>query len=131
MTDAVAERRALRTACSRRRCCTRRSTAGAGGPWECGGATSGSTPATARRLFPQGDDSLLAWLDDWVDRRMVEALADLEIERLPMRRRIALLVRSRLEFLTAHREAIRRAVAAHGMPGNVAGTGRAIWRTAD
>ena len=48
-----------------------------------------------------------------------------------MRRRIALLVRSRLELLTPHREAIRRAVAARGMPGNVAGTGRALWRTVD
>ena len=91
----------------------------------------GLEPATARRLFPQGGDSLLAWLDDWADRRMVEALGELEIERLPVRRRIALLVRSRLESLTAHREAIRRAVAAHGMPGNVAGTGRALWRTVD
>jgi ubiquinone biosynthesis protein COQ9 len=91
----------------------------------------GLEPATARRLFPQGGDSLLAWLDDWAERRMVEALGDLEIERLPVRRRIALLVRSRLESLTAHREAIRRAVAAHGMPGNVAGTGRALWRTVD
>ena len=48
-----------------------------------------------------------------------------------MRRRIALLVRSRLELLTPHREAIRRAVVARGMPGNVAGTGRALWRTVD
>ena len=46
-----------------------------------------------------------------------------DLERLPVRRRIALLVRSRLEPLTPHREAIRRAVAARGMPGNVAGTG--------
>jgi ubiquinone biosynthesis protein COQ9 len=55
----------------------------------------------------------------------------IEIERLPVRRRIALLVRSRLEPLTAHREAVRRAAAARGMPGNVAGTGRALWRTVD
>ena len=53
------------------------------------------------------------------------------IERLPVRRRIALLVRARLELLTPHREAVRRAVAAHGLPGNLAGTGRALWRTVD
>ena len=92
---------------------------------------AGLDAATARRLFPQGGDSLLAWLDDWADRRMLEAVREVEIERLPVRRRIALLVRARLEPLTAHREAIRRAVAAHGMPGNVAGTGRAVWRTVD
>ena len=92
---------------------------------------AGLDAATARRLFPQGGDSLLAWLDDWADRRMLEAVREVEIERLPVRRRIALLVRSRLEPLTAHREAVRRAVAAHGMPGNVAGSGRAVWRTVD
>ena len=48
-----------------------------------------------------------------------------------MRRRIALLVRARLELLTPHREAIRRAAVARGLPGNVAGTGRALWRTVD
>ena len=94
-------------------------------------ADAGLDPATARRLFPQGGDSLLAWLDDWADRGMVEAVAGQDIERLPMRRRIALLVRSRLELLTPHREAIRRAAAARGLPGNVVGTGRALWRTVD
>ena len=40
-------------------------------------------------------------------------------------------MRTRLELLTPHREAVRRAVAAHGLPGNLAGTGRALWRTVD
>ncbi len=92
---------------------------------------AGVDAATARRLFPQGGDSLLAWLDDWADRRMVEALADVDLPKLPVRRRIALLVRTRLELLTPHREAVRRAVAAHGLPGNLAGTSRALWRTVD
>jgi ubiquinone biosynthesis protein COQ9 len=92
---------------------------------------AGLDGAAARRLFPQGGDSLLAWLDDWADRRMVEAVSEIEIDRLPVRRRIALLVHSRLDPLTPHREAVRRAVAAHGMPGNFIGTGRALWRTVD
>ncbi len=92
---------------------------------------AGLDAPTARRLFPQGGDSLLAWLDDWADRRMVAAVADVELSKLPVRRRIALLVRARLELLTPHREAVRRAVAAHGLPGNLAGTGRALWRTVD
>ena len=82
---------------------------------------------TARRLFPQGGDSLLAWSD----RRMVEALADVDLLKLPVRRRIALLVRTRLELLSPHREAVRRAVAAHGLPGNLVGTGRTLWQTVD
>ena len=47
------------------------------------------------------------------------------------RRRVAMLVRARLELLTPHREAVRRAVAAHGLPGNLTGTGLALWHTVD
>ena len=131
MTDALAERRALKDSVleaallhaafdgwSRRTLLNAAQDAGLDG-------------ATARRLFPQGGDSLLAWLDDWADRRMVEALAGVDLLKLPVRRRIALLVRTRLELLTPHREAVRRAVAAHGLPGNLAGTGRALWHTVD
>ncbi|MFZ1426088.1 MAG: COQ9 family protein [Geminicoccaceae bacterium] len=88
-------------------------------------------PATARRLFPRGGDSLLAWLDDWADRRMQEAVAEQDLQRLPVRRRISLLVRTRLELLTPHREALRRAAIARGMPGNIMGAGRSLWRTVD
>jgi ubiquinone biosynthesis protein COQ9 len=92
---------------------------------------AGLDAAAARRLFPRGGDSLLAWLDDWADRRMLAAVAGIDLERMPVRRRIALLVRSRLEPLSAHREAVRRAAAARGLPGNLAGTGQSVWRTVD
>jgi ubiquinone biosynthesis protein COQ9 len=92
-------------------------------------ADVGVDAATARRLFPRAGDSLLAWLDDWADRRMLESVAGLD--GLPVRRRVATLVRARLEVLTPHREAIRRAAAARGMPANLAGSGRALWRTVD
>lgn len=92
---------------------------------------AGVDTATARRLFPRGGDSLLAWLDDWADRRMLAAVEGLELERMPVRRRIALLVRSRLEPLSTHREAVRRAVAARGLPANLAGAGQSVWRTVD
>lgn len=91
----------------------------------------GIDPATARRLFPQGGDSLLEWLDDWADRRMLESVDMAALGRMPVRRRIAHLVRTRLEMLTPHREALRRAALARGMPNNVAASGRAIWRTVD
>lgn len=91
----------------------------------------GVDPATARRLFPQAGDSLLDWLDDWADRRMLESLSGEELQRLPVRQRIARLVRARLEPLTPHREAIRRAAVAAGMPSNVAQAGQGLWRTVD
>lgn len=92
---------------------------------------AGIDRATARRLFPQGGDSLLAWLDDWADRRMLEACPAEDLARLSIRRRIARLVRARLEPLTPHREAIRRALAARGLPGNLGSAGRGFWTTLD
>ncbi len=92
---------------------------------------AGVDRATARRLFPQGGESLLAWLDDWADRRMLEACPADELARLSIRRRIARLVRARLEPLTPHREAVRRALAARGLPGNLGAGARGFWTTLD
>jgi ubiquinone biosynthesis protein COQ9 len=131
MTDAVAERRALKDRVLEAALLhaafdgwSRRTLINAA-------SDVGLDPAAARRLFPQAGDSLLAWLDDWADRRMLDAVEGQAIERLPVRRRIALLVRTRLDLLTPHREAIRRAAVARGMPANVAGAGRVLWRTVD
>ena len=90
---------------------------------------SGLDPISARRLFPRGGDSLLAWLDDWADRRMVAIAGDLR--HLPVRGRITALVRARLKTLEPHREALRRAALARGLPANLVGTGQALWRTVD
>ncbi len=90
---------------------------------------AGVDRGTALRLFPQGADSLLDWLADWADRQMMAALDPDELARLPVRRRIARLVRARLEALTPHREAVRRAALARSMSG-LAG-GRELWRTVD
>lgn len=92
-------------------------------------ADAGLDPLAARRLFPRGGDSLLAWLDDWADRRMLERAG--ELQRLSVRRRITSLVRARLEALQPHREALRRAALARGLPANLLGTGQALWRTVD
>jgi ubiquinone biosynthesis protein COQ9 len=92
---------------------------------------AGVDPATARRLFPRGGDSLLEWLDDWADRQMLAAIAGEDLTQLPVRRRIAHLARARLEALGQHREALRRAAVAHLLPGNLLGSGRSLWQTVD
>ncbi len=94
-------------------------------------ADAGVEPGAARRLFPRGGDGLLAWLDDWADRAMLATVAGEDLARLPVRRRIARLVRARLEPLAPHREAMRRAALANGLPGNLATSTRALWRTVD
>jgi ubiquinone biosynthesis protein COQ9 len=92
---------------------------------------TGLEHAAALRLFPQGGDSLVAWLDDWADRRMLEAISPDELERMPIRRRISRLVRARFEALAPHREAVRRAALARSLPQNAFDGSRALWRTVD
>jgi ubiquinone biosynthesis protein COQ9 len=88
-------------------------------------------PALARRLFPRGGDDLLAHLDRWADRRMLERIDPPALRAMRMRDRIAALVRARLEALGPHREAMRRATAARMLPGNAFTACQNLWRSAD
>jgi len=92
---------------------------------------AGFDVATAKRLFPQGGDSLLAWLGDWADRRMLEQVDHEALARMPVRERIAKLVRTRIEVLDDHKEAMRRAALIRGNPANIGTAGKALWRTVD
>ena len=69
------------------------------------------------------------------DEDMVRALAERDLGTLKVRERVALAVRLRIEAVAPHREAVRRAVAAHVLPFNAPhalralhGTVDAIWR---
>ncbi len=86
---------------------------------------------TAKRLFPKGGDDLLAHLDVWADRRLVDQADEIALDRLRVRDRIAKLVKLRLDILAPHREALRRAVAARLLPSNAMSAGTAIWRSMD
>lgn len=94
-------------------------------------ADAGIDRATATRLFPQAGDSLLDWFDDWADRQTAAAVAGMALADLPIRKRVARVVRARLELLAPHREAVRKALVARSMPYGIAAGGRALWRTAD
>ena len=96
-----------------------------------GARDAGIDPATARRLFPRAGDDLLVHLERWADRKMLERVDAATLQTMRMRDRIAALVRARLEVLTPHREAMRRAVAARMLPGNMLAAGSSLWHTAD
>jgi ubiquinone biosynthesis protein COQ9 len=94
-------------------------------------ADAGTDATTARRLFPQGGDSLTAWIGEWADRRMLEAVPEELLASMTTRQRVAALVRARLEALGTHREAMRRALLAQAMPQNAPGGWASLWRTVD
>ena len=85
----------------------------------------------ARRAFPRGVRDLIAFFDAEVDRRMVAAFDDLDLESLRIRNRIAATVRTRLEICAPYREACRRLVAYYAMLGNAAAGLRVMYRSID
>jgi len=96
-----------------------------------GARDMGVEHSLARRLFPRGGDDLLAHLDRWADRRMLERIDPTALPTMRVRERIATLVRARLEALGPHREAMRRATAARMLPGNAFTACQNLWRMAD
>jgi ubiquinone biosynthesis protein COQ9 len=96
-----------------------------------GAADAGMDMGLAGRLFPRGGDDLLIHLEEWADRQMLARIDHAGLLAMRTRERIATLVRTRLEVLTPHREALRRAVAARWLPGNAVAATTSLWRTVD
>ena len=89
------------------------------------------------RAFAGGVAGLAAYFSAEFDRRMTEALAAQDLDAMPVRARIGLAVRARLELLAPHKEAVRRLAAYSAMPGRgfaavraALATVDAIWRAA-
>ena len=94
-----------------------------------GAADLGLEAGVARRLFPRAGDDMLVHLERWADREMLARIGPLD--DLRVRERIARLVRTRLEVLGPHREAMRRATAARLLPSNGLAACGSVWRTVD
>ena len=88
-------------------------------------------PETALRAFPGGIPDLVEHLNDWADRRMLEALGKMDLESMRVRDRVTVGVSTRLEGLEAHREALRRLLSYLAMPQNAPLAMRLTWRTVD
>lgn len=96
-----------------------------------GAADAGVDWPTAKRIFPGGVDDVLALWGKRSDRRMLDALAEVDVDAMRIRDRIAACVRLRIEPLEQHREAVRMAVARASLPQNAPAAARAVWRTVD
>ena len=94
-----------------------------------GAADLGLEPGVARRLFPRAGDDMLVHVERWADRQMLARVGPLD--DLRVRERIAKLVRTRLEALGTHREAMRRATAARLLPSSGVAACGSLWRTVD
>lgn len=82
-------------------------------------------------LFPQGPRAAVRHWLGLADRQMLADIAKADLDAMRIRDRIVFLVRTRLERWTAHREAVRRALALSIMPGFAEDGLRAGYATVD
>jgi ubiquinone biosynthesis protein COQ9 len=96
-----------------------------------GARRAGVSEPEAMALFPRGAADLVAAFSDWADRRMLETLATKPLEGMKTGEKVAAGVMARLEALSGHREASRRALSVLALPQN-AGLGlRLLYNTVD
>jgi len=103
--------------------------------YQAGIKAAGLDAATAAKQFPDGLAGIVEFLGVAADAAMDERIAaNRGFDRLRVREKISFAVRARLEFLTPHREAMRRllmwyAVPSHAVQGvkRMAATVDKIW----
>ena len=74
--------------------------------------------ANATLLFPRGMKDLAIHFGDYIDRKMLVELGNIDMEKLSIRERIGTSVLLRLRLLSPHKEAIRRLLSFLALPGN-------------
>ncbi len=83
------------------------------------------------RLFPNGALGLLEAYSLGVDAEMEKQLAKAKLAALPVRRRIATAVKTRLAILKPHKEAVRRVVTHLSLPPNIPLGVKLVYHTVD
>ena len=96
-----------------------------------GTRAAGYDASMALRAFPGGISELVEHFSNWADREMLEELDKHDMAALKVRERITLAVRTRLEVLGAHQEAVQRALAYLALPQNAGLAARLLYRTID
>jgi len=82
-------------------------------------------------VFPRGPQDYLNAFSAWADHKMIEALADININDLKVRARIRMAVEKRIEILSPYKESVRMALKKYMNPQYARGGATITWRTAD
>ncbi|HYD32388.1 MAG TPA: COQ9 family protein [Azospirillaceae bacterium] len=96
-----------------------------------GTVSAGYDVSMAVRTFPNGIPDVVEHFSAWADRRMEEEMRARDLSQTRVTDRITLAVRTRLEVLEPHQEAVRRALTYLSLPQNAAMALRLLSRTVD
>lgn len=94
-------------------------------------AAAGVDAATLCAAFPAGVADLLDYWSGETDTAMAAAMTGPDFSTLRIRDKVAFAVRTRLDLLRPHKEAVRRAAATLALPVHASRAARLAWRTAD
>lgn len=95
------------------------------------GAAAGLPAGEVLAAFPDGMGQAISHFNHWADRQMLAALAGQNLPAMKVRQRITLAVRTRLEILTPHKEAVRRSLALLALPQHAGLAPKLLYRTVD
>ena len=102
-----------------------------------GAEEAGSKAEIAQLYFPKWPLDGIAAFVHWADQQMLDAAQDADLPSMKIRERITWLVRTRLEQMALHKEAVRRASGILALPQNASlnlkllgSTVDAMWRAA-
>ena len=87
--------------------------------------------AAGKLAFQDGLSELAEYYARHADERMLAAIDDAAVARMPMRARIAYVVRLRLEQAAGEREAVRALMSWLALPGNQPLAARCLYRAVD
>ncbi|WP_445679024.1 COQ9 family protein [Radicibacter daui] len=96
-----------------------------------GAVASGRPAEAALAEFPAGAIDMIAHFSDWADRKMIGQLEGNDLAALKVRQRVALAVRTRLEVLEPHKDALRAAFARLALPFNAPLASKLVWKSCD
>ena len=94
-------------------------------------AAAGVSPAASAAAFPRGAIDLVEYWSHEADEAAAAALRTEDAQSLKIREKVVLGVESRLDYLSPHKEAARRAAAFLALPQNAPTGARLTWRSAD
>ena len=94
-------------------------------------AEAGSDPDAAAYAFSGGAMAMITAYVGWVDQQMIAALPKDKLATMKIRERIRAQVQARLDVMTPHKEALRRAQAIMAMPQNAGRSLKLGWHSAD
>jgi ubiquinone biosynthesis protein COQ9 len=95
------------------------------------GQEAGADHTEVAHLFPEGPLSLVEAFSAEADREMEAQLATTDLKAMKVRERIAAAVKARIDALSAHKEAARRAAAFLSLPPHALLAARLLYRTVD